>query len=162
MAPKTAKKPVAKKAPAKKTVAKKATVKKTPVKKVEAPVMEMHTCGCGHDCKCAQHHCGCKCGRFFKKLVVFLIIFALGFACAKFIPCGKGPKHAPRPEFANGCLVTESVKCPKLVEMLATADVNNDGCINAKEFRAIKRQMRAAKMAKPAPAPEMPAPVVAE
>ncbi len=159
MAPKTVKKPVAKKAPAKKPVAKKAPAKKPVAKKVAAPVVsEVHTCGCGHECKCA-HRCGCGFGRFVLKLIVFLVVFAMGYACAKMEPCGKGPKHMPRAQFDNGCLVMESVKCPKFAEKLAAADMNADGCIDVKEYRTVKKQMRPARPARPESAPEMPAPV---
>lgn len=140
----TVKKTVAKKAPAKKTVAKKA-----PEMKVAAPVVETHKCGCdaacpcGGNCECKKHHCG-----FWKKLIVVLVFFALGFATAKVIPCHKHAKM-PRPQFDdNGCLV---VKCPKMVEMLPQIDANNDGCVDKSEFKAFKHEMR-----KPTPAPEAP------
>lgn len=145
------KKTTAKAAPAKKTVAKKtAPAKKSPVKKVEAPVVEMHTCGCGHscpcggNCECKKHHCG-----FWKKLVVVLVFFALGFAAAKMMPCPKRGKM-PKPEFENGCLV---VKCPKIAEKLPQIDVNSDGCVDKAEFKAFKKEMRrehrAQRMSKP-------------
>lgn len=171
MAEKSVKKPVAKKAavkksvvkpaPAKKPVAKKAPAKKPVAKKVVAPVapvVETHTCGCGADCKCHQKK---RCG-FWKKLLVAVIFFALGFAAAKFCPCAKKFHRGPRPVFDNGCLV---VKCPKMAEMLPMMDVNNDGCVDKAEFKSARKHMK-----KPAPTPapveqpvEQPAePVVAE
>lgn len=143
---KAAAKPVAKKAPVKKVAAKKPAAKKATVKEVKmaAPVMEMHACGCGADCHCCG---GCKCGaskfgRFVRKLVVFLVIFALGFAAAKLCCCG--PRHhGPRMHFVNGCLDTASVKCPKLAAALPAMDINQDGCITRDEFRQVKRNMRA-------------------
>ncbi len=136
----TVKKTVAKKAPAKKTVAKKA-----PEMKVAAPVIETHKCGCdascpcGGNCACKKHHCG-----FWKKLIVVLVFFALGFATAKMIPCPKRAKM-PRPQFDdNGCLV---VKCQKMMEKMAEIDINADGCVDKSEFKAFKQKMR-----KPAPA----------
>lgn len=151
----TAKKPVAKKAVAKNAPAKKVAAKKTPVKQVVAPVVEMHPCGCdktcpcGGNCECKKHHCG-----FWKKLIVVLVFFALGFAAAKLMPCPKRAKM-PKPQFDdNGCLV---VKCPKMVEKMAQIDINNDGCVDKSEFKAFKREMR-----KPAPAPVETAAPVAE
>ena len=143
---KAAAKPVAKKAPVKKVAAKKPAAKKAAVKEVKmaAPVMEMHACGCGADCQCCG---GCKCGaskfgRFVRKLVVFLVIFALGFAAAKLCCCG--PRHhGPRMHFVNGCLDAASVKCPKLAAALPAMDINQDGCITRDEFRQVKRNMRA-------------------
>lgn len=136
----TKKAPVKKAAPAaKKTVAKKAAVKEV---KMAAPVMEMHKCGCGADCHCGS---ACKCGgskfgRFMRKLILFVIIFALGFAAAQLC---RGPHHhGPRVHFVNGCLDVSSVKCPKLQSALPAMDINQDGCITRDEFRAVKRQMR--------------------
>ena len=138
--PAVAKKPVAKKAPAKKPVAKKPVAK--PVAPV-APVIEKHDCGCGHDCACGSA-CACgkkKCtfGRFFKKLILIMIIFALGFVAAKM--CCDGHRR-PRPVFENGCLV---VKCPKLAQMAPMMDVDGDGCITKAEFKAARKQFKAQK-----------------
>ncbi len=147
---KPAAKPVAKKAPAKKVVVKKTAVKKPATeKKIVAAAPVAHECHCGHTCKCSEPckcacHSGCKFGRIVKKLIVFLVIFALGFAAAKFCPCAKkGPwMRGPRVEFTNGCLDTASVKCQKLLEALPAMDINQDGCITRDEFRAVKREMR--------------------
>lgn len=153
--PAAAKKPVAKKAPAKKTVTKKA-----PVKKVAAPVVEPMPCGCNHACACGEK-CACakkKCsfGRFIKKLIVFLIIFAMGYAVAKV--CNDGPrgKMKPRPQFENGCLV---VKCPKMAEKVPMMDADQDGCVTRAEFRAARKAMK--RGPKPA-APVADAPVAPE
>lgn len=169
MAEKSIKKPATKKTVAKKTVSKPAATKKVAAKKapakkvVPAPVVEMHECGCAHGCACHGHCCDkkkCTFGRFLKKLVVFLIIFALGFASAKlciFDDCGQ---KKFRPVFENGCLV---VKCPKMAEKVAIMDVNHDGCINREEFRAARKMNRRPdmrkhkKMPKPS-AHKMPAP----
>ncbi len=175
MAEKSIKKTATKKTVAKKTVSKPAATKKVAAKKapakkvVSAPVAEMYECGCAHGCACHGHCCDkkkCTFGRFLKKLVVFLIIFALGFATAKLCCFDKRGKMPFRPEFENGCLV---VKCPKMAEKVAMMDVNHDGCVNREEFRAARKMNRRPgmrkheKMPKPA-APEMPAPetVVAE
>ncbi|MBQ2017735.1 MAG: hypothetical protein II208_04400 [Alphaproteobacteria bacterium] len=141
MAEKSVKKSAPKKSTAKKTVAKPATAKKTAVKKVApAPVVEMHECGCAHGCAC-HGHCGhkkCTFGRFVKKLIIFLIIFAMGFATATFYPMKKYAKMPPRPEFENGCLV---VKCKKMAEMVPMMDTNKDNCVNREEFRAARKMM---------------------
>ena len=95
MAKQTTKKTAVKPA-AKKTV-------KTVEKKVNTP------CGCA----CHEHkHCGCCKGAFWKKLILFIAVFAIGFASAKMTHCKKH-KMMPRPEFDNGCLV---VKCPKMAK----------------------------------------------
>ena len=135
--PAAAKKPVAKKAPAKKA----AEVKKT----VAAPVADKFPCGCDAGCACGGE-CACtkkKCtfGRFLKKLILVLIIFALGFAAAKMCCCDKPGKMGPRPEFENGCLL---VKCPKLAEMVPMMDTNHDGCVSREEFRAARKAMNRA------------------
>jgi len=36
----------------------------------------------------------------------------------------------------------ESIKCPKMQEKLATADVDGNGCISAEEYKAVKKEMR--------------------
>lgn len=143
-----------KKAPAKKAVAKKAPAKKTPVKKAVMPEMtptmptpEMHECGCGHTCACgADCKCGCrggsKFGRFMKKLIIALIIFALGFAAAKLSDCDEAKFRGPRVHFVEGCLDIESVECPQLQAALPAMDINQDGCITKDEYRAVKKEMR--------------------
>lgn len=130
----------AKVAPAKKTVAKKTVAKKATAPELKPVIVaapETHECGCGKNCPC-----GCKCGcrgvRFFKKFVVILIVFALGFVAAKMC-CG-----GPRPTFVNGCMDVASVKCPKLQNALPMMDMDNDGCITKAEFKAFKHQMRRA------------------
>ena len=150
-----------KKSPVKKTVAKKTTVKKT------TKPMETYSCGCNRGCACGGHctehaHCGCRKGKFLKKLVLFLIVFALGFATAK-ICCHKRGGFMPRPEFDNGCLV---VKCPKMAEQVKMMDKNGDGCVDKTEFKMAKKHMRkfdnrGPKPEMPAPKPEMPAPMPA-
>lgn len=127
---KKAEKPVVKKVVAKKPVAKKTVAKKVAV----APVVEKHPCGCDKNCVCAG-----KChkrGGVFKKFVVFLVIFGLGFAAAKLCCCHKGRKMMPRPEFENGCLV---VKCPKMAEKVQMMDTDKNGCVSVEEFRAAKK-----------------------
>ncbi len=147
---KVAAKKAAVKPAAKKTV--KPAVKK-PVAK-SAPVIEKLPCGCDKGCACAG-----KChkrGGFFKKLVVFLVIFGLGFAAAKLCCCEKGRKMMPRPEFENGCLV---VKCPKMAKMVEKMDADKNGCVSVEEFKAAKKHYRGPKHDRgPRPA-EMPAPV---
>lgn len=158
---KTTKRPTAaKKTTVKKTTAKKPTVKVTPAAAQTCVCGEKCACGatckCGTNCacgakcvcgdKCACHRGGCKFCRVVKKLIVFLVIFALGFAAAQLCCCGKkGPKfmqRGPRVHFVNGCVDMAAVKCPKLAESLANMDINGDGCITREEYRAVKKKMR--------------------
>ena len=137
----TAKKAVTKKTPAKKTTTKKVATKKAPVKKepVASVVVDVKPCGCEKSCACHEH-CACHHkGGFFKKFILFLIIFALGFASAKMCCCKQGCMFKPRPTFENGCLV---VKCPKMQQMVPMMDANHDGCVSQEEFRAHHKQMK--------------------
>ena len=148
----------------KKTAPKKTTAKK-PVATVAAVTAQTCKCGekcacgemckCGTNCacgakcvcgdKCACHHGGCTFGRFVKKLIVFAIIFVLGFyagmAC-KEKDMMTGMKRGPRVHFVNGCVDMESVKCPKLAAEIPNMDINGDGCVTREEFRAVKKNMR--------------------
>ncbi len=151
---KTISKPVAAKKTAAKPVAKKTAVKKT-VAKPAVPVAETHACGCGAACAC-NGKCKCKKGGFFKKLILFLIIFALGWVAAGMFGCDKAGRKMPKPEFENGCLV---VKCPKLAEKAPQMDLNSDGCVSVEEFKASKKIRRPHRGRHPAP---VPAPQVAE
>ena len=135
-AAKPAVKPVAKKAPVKKAVVKPAAVVAPEVK--SAPVAEKacsSSCGCG--CKCG------KFGRFVKKLIVFLVIFALGFAAAKFC-CYYGKTHHFNRGFDHSKIFTENcvdfskIECPKMIEKIAMADADGDGCVTKQELRAAK------------------------
>lgn len=184
MVEKTSKKPAAKKASEKKTVSKPATTGKVASKKIAVtPVPSEHKCGCEHGCSCGDKcHCAkkkCTFGRFLKKLILFMIIFALGFAAAKMYCCNKHGDMIPmHPEFENGCLV---IKCPKMEQKLAKLDTDNDGCISRAEYRGVKKhakhhkrekqhvqpeQVQPEQQAQPAPAAEdasnAPAPQVAE
>ncbi|MDR0726616.1 MAG: hypothetical protein LBF37_00970 [Rickettsiales bacterium] len=167
MAQKPVKKTVAKKAPAKKAVAKvaaKPAVKKAPAKKaaakkvapvkavakpaVEAVMAAPAAAPCAQDCGCGCNS-GKKCrcggfGRFLKKLVIFLVIFALGFATAKFCTMHKFHKgfRGPRVEFVNGCVDMAKIPCPELAQKVSLADANGDGCVSKEEFKAAKREMR--------------------
>ena len=145
----------------KKTV-KKTTVKKAAVKK--APVIEQK-CECAENCKCHCHGSA----HWVKHVIVWAIIFALGMVCGKMVCCGgHGPKHMPKmhPVFVNGCLDMESIKCPKMQEKLASADVDGNECISVEEFKAVKKEMKKemrahrkgfrGKKAPAEPAPEAP------
>ena len=127
----------------------KTAAKKTP-KMTKVPAPEMPACPCGGECKCGCHH-----GKF-KKFIVLLVVFLIGFAVAK-MTCGHRGMHGMpkmQPVFENGCLVMESIKCPKMLEELANADVDMDGCISVEEFKTVKHAMRRPH--------EMPEPPVAE
>ena len=41
----------------------------------------------------------------------------------------------------NGCVMLESIKCPKLLERLATADDDANGCISRVELKTALRDM---------------------
>ncbi|MCR5194189.1 MAG: hypothetical protein K6B71_01520 [Alphaproteobacteria bacterium] len=122
---------------AKKTV--KTTKPTTKVVKPVVPEMETHTCGCGGNCACGCHH---HCGKF-KKFIVLVIVFCLGFAVARICGHNTPRHHMPKfnPIFVNGCLDMESVKCPKMQEMLKSADVNEDGCVSVSELDTAKKAM---------------------
>lgn len=137
-----------KKTTSKKTVAKPVASKKTVAPKKQAATqkpMEKHTeCLCGHQCSCHHGHCNkahCKFGKFVKKLVIFFVIFALGFATAKSCCFNKHGKMF-KPQFENGCLV---IKCPKMMQMAPMMDINKDGCINREEFRNARKFLKGKK-----------------
>ncbi len=130
------------KKPVKKTTVRRAPAKPVAVAPVETP------------CACA---CGCRCGggfgRFLKKLLVFLVIFALGFAACKFICCGCAHKGfgMHRPEFVNGCMDIQkditrmNEMAVKHMEKLRTMDADTNGCITAEEYKAVKKSWKGEK-----------------
>jgi len=130
--PKVVKKTAAKPA-AKKTVTKRVT-KKT-VKPV-APVVETNTCACGDKC-----HCCCCRGHHFVRLGIKVILLCLVFMCGMAVAplfmrdMPKSPMHDMKFD-DSGCVILESVTCPKMLETLATADENSDGCVSRDEIRA--------------------------
>ena len=89
----------------------------------------------------------CQCGHrhgfwhFVKKLIVILIIFALGFAACKFM-CGRHMKRMHFSFDANGCLDMSKIKCPMKAAKLMAADLNGDGCITREELRAWRESKR--------------------
>ncbi len=127
----------------KKTTKRTATNRKTVARTapVMAPAPEMHECHCGTECRC---HRGCTFCHIVKKIVVFAIIFALGFATAKLCCMGShhGMHRGPRAHFVNGCLDTTDIKCPKMLEALPAMDINQDGCITREEYKIVKHEMR--------------------
>ncbi len=155
MPTKPTKKTTAKKTVTKKTVAAKKPAVKKSVKKAAPELQETivvqdmpkckcgENCACGADCKCGRG--GSRFGRFMIKLIVVLIVFALGFGAAKLLDCNEF--RGPRVDFDNGCLDASSVKCPRLQLALPAMDIDRDGCITREEYRAVKsemhRQMRA-------------------
>jgi len=120
-----------------KKMVKKPVVKKSAVKPM--PVME-HKCECGENCNC---HCHGR-AHLLKHIMVWAIIFALGLVCGKLLGCNHGMKHMPKlnPVFENGCLKMDSVNCPKMLEKLANADVDGNGCVSLEEYKAIKKDMK--------------------
>ena len=155
MPTKSTKKTTAKKTVTKKTVAAKKPAVKKSVKKAAPELQETivvqdmpkckcgENCACGADCKCGRG--GSRFGRFMIKLIMILIVFALGFGAAKLLDCNEF--RGPRVDFDNGCLDASSVKCPRLQLALPAMDIDRDGCITREEYRAVKsemhRQMRA-------------------
>jgi hypothetical protein len=128
----------------------KSTTKKTTKKTVKkaavanAPVTDKLPCGCNADCacggNCAEHkHCKCHKRGWFKKLILVLVIFALGFASAKVTCCNKKTHiPMPKPEFSNGCLI---VKSQKMAQMAPEMDADKNGCITHEEYRIARRKM---------------------
>ena len=117
----------------KKTNTKKMTTQKN-TKVIAAMKPELHEC-----------HCGCSCGPV-KKTIILTCMFLLGFAVAKFAFCSCRYRFEHKmahehPVFVDGCLDMESIKCPKMQEILANADMDADGCISVSEFKAVKRIM---------------------
>lgn len=155
MAPK--KTTAAKKAPVKK-IAVKAAPKKAPAKKIVVaqpaaakPVEAACSMSCGV--------CGCRCGlgRFIKKLLVFFVIFALGFTTCHYL-CSRGHrmgmhKMGPvngmgmnRPDiFTDGCLDMNKIKdgefAEHIVKITANADADKNGCVSVEEFQNADRTM---------------------
>ena len=76
------------------------------------------------------------------KLIMVLIVFALGFGAAKLLDCQNA--RCPRADFDNGCLDVSSVKCPRLQNALPAMDANADGCITREEYRTVVRDLRRA------------------
>lgn len=119
----------------------KKTIKRT-APKVMPVHADAHMCHCGDACKC-----GCRCGKF-KKFVVLLIVFLLGFAVAKMTNCRKGPDMYKKrtqerhPVFVNGCLDMESVISKKIREALQNSNVGADGCVTIAEYKAIRMGMK--------------------
>lgn len=153
MPQKTTKKSTTKKS-VKTTAAKatKTTKRSTTVRAaVATPVTPVHECGCGADCKCGGK-CGCKCCggcgliRFFIKLIVLCMVFLLGCISAPWFMHNGHKSMMRHVQFdENGCVVLESVKCPKMLEALATADDNADGCISRVELKSVFKEMHNAK-----------------
>lgn len=140
------------KKPAKKTVAKpvakKTVTKRTarkPVKPVATPVVEKTACACGEHCHC----CCCRGHRFLRlgiKVILICVVFMCGMAVAPlFMHNGNG--HHPMKFDDNGCVILESVTCPKMLEVIATADEDANGCVTHQEMRAAKHKMHHAEPA---------------
>ena len=62
-------------------------------------------------------------------------MFVLGAMSARFF---MKVHHMPMPHVDfddNGCVVVDSIKCPKMLEKLQSADMDSDGCITKQEFK---------------------------
>ena len=126
-----AKKIIKKTKPATKKVVAKKVAKKETVKAVaETPTPK---CGCGCHCMCCRGH------RFIGvciKLIILCMIFLLGCVSGPWIVRNAHQSAMRHIDFDdNGCVVLESVKCPKLLETLATSDNDADGCISHAELQ---------------------------
>ena len=127
-----------------KTTAKK-TVKKAPAKAAAKPIVAAPTV-------VAVPVCGCGCrggfGKFLGKLIVVLVIFALGFMACKFLGCHcahKKMKRGGQFQFVEGCLDMSKIQNPRIAEKIAAADANQDGCITKEELKAWKQEFKANK-----------------
>ena len=133
----------------KKSTTKKSVVKSAPVKSatkkttrvVARPVEPVAECKCGQGCHC----CCCRGYRFIGlciKVVILCIVFLLGCLSAPWFMrnVDKGVMHNIKFD-DNNCVVLESIKCPKLLETLATADDNADGCISRIELKKAMHEM---------------------
>ncbi|MDR1361240.1 MAG: hypothetical protein LBJ18_02940 [Rickettsiales bacterium] len=139
VAPKTAAKPAVKTAA--KTASPAAQIKAAPV--AAAPIAATPCCG---------GNCGCGCRkRFWKKLLLIVIVFALGWAACCCFCCGKnGHKFGGRAHFAemftDGCLDLSKIQCPEKLAQIeavaATADADKDGCITPAELKAAKHDLQ--------------------
>ena len=91
-----------------------------------------------------EMHYGCTCTPM-KKTFYLGGMFLLGFVIAHFAfcPCHRFENKIAkeRPIFVNGCLDMDSIKCERMQEVLANADMDADGCISVSEFNAAKRIM---------------------
>ena len=130
---KTATKPVAKKAPAKKAVKK--VVAPAPVIKpaanVEIPLPSAY----------------CHCTKRKRNTILTCVstsCLLIGFLISHFFFCCNCVHHKRMPElqFVNGCVDTQSIKCPKMLQDLPMIDVDHDGCVTRDELRAAKKNMR--------------------
>jgi hypothetical protein len=89
-------------------------------------------------------NCGCR-GGFWKKLIMFIIVFALGFAACHFLCCCKkdfGGKHMRKDMFVEGCLDLSKIERPEMLEKITAADTDADGCITKAELKAQWKEMR--------------------
>ena len=126
----------------KKVVAKKATAKTVAAKPVAAKQLvdaPMHECHCGCNCCCRGH----RFIGFCIKVIILCIVFLLGCVSAPWL-MRKGHDSMMR-HIAfddNGCVVLESIKCPKLLETLATSDDDANGCISREELESAMKEMR--------------------
>ena len=114
-----------KKAPAKKAVKKvaKPVVAVKPVMK-EIPMPDPY-------CHCTKRKRNCILTCVFTGSLILGIFIGHLFFCE----CWRKHK-APMPEFVNGCLNVESIKCPKMLEELPMIDTDHDGCVTREELRA--------------------------
>ena len=127
----------------------KPVARKTKTVRADVRDEQMHeqTCNCGCGC-----HCGCGCGTcrghrvigWCIKIVVLCIVFLLGCVSSQWL-VGGGHKKSMMRDIRfddNGCVILESVKCPKLLEVLSTADDDANGCISRAELKNAMHDMK--------------------
>jgi len=153
------KKTPVKKAPVKSIRAKKPVAKKS-VRKVVRPTLKpvIVAPAVSHECACGDKCCCCR-GRSFIGLcinvILVCIVFLLGCISSPWLMRAAHKPMMPRVEFSdNGCVVMESIKCPKMLEVLAAADENSDGCISRDEFKKATHDMHKMHHGAHAPSPD--------
>ena len=128
-----------KKPAVKKTVAKKPVVKKIVVKSVAKPVVAQITTEQKSACEFGCCGCGCGCGQKIKKLIKFVIIFALGWVACCYVHHDMKHFGFHQNMFVNGCLDTTKIKNPEVAQNAIAADSNADGCIAKDEWKEWKK-----------------------
>ncbi len=122
-------------------MAPKKQIKRTPRAPKPAPVataMPTAACSCG---------CGCH-STWFKKFIILLLVFAAGFATCHFMCMKPGfygfhhAKRMPQEMFVNGCLDTAKIQNERMLQKIAIADKDADGCITMEEMDAHRAEMR--------------------
>jgi hypothetical protein len=130
-------------------MATKKTTRRAPARKAtEMVARPVHYAHYNHHEKTAATPCACGCrGGFWKKLILAVLIFALGWAACCWLGCccHDGKKMSRKMWKFNeaGCLKMDAVKCPEFAAKIAAADADANGCITKIELRDWKMAKRA-------------------